>query len=230
MWLIYLVVGWLAISGIVWLVGRIIEIISTHKDNVDELKKITENLSSHRNVNIREIESKLEKLRKASFFERPPRNRIKYCQKLLSPYILDFIQRYSDKINTLKEALERQDIVYAEQLLKEIQREQSYAPAYCKQYDKSLFAYQTKIKELKSIETVFNNDIQRLQLLIDNGTKNDADDIGKRLHDLISSNPNYRRFDKQLLSQLENEVKIKWPNWESSNNFFDFLNGYGCEE
>lgn len=223
MWMVYLIVGWLILVGLNWLIGTISELISTHSNNVDELNKIIENLSVPKSVNVKEVEQKLGRLKKASFLERPSKKKLKYCQKLLSPYVVDFIQHYSNKVNSLKELLERQDVPAAEKLLGEIQMEQSRAPEYCRQYDKIILSCKAELKKLKIIQAEFNNGIKRLQILIDNGTKNDAYDIVAKLRNLLACNPDYRKFDKQMLSQLENEVRIKWPKWNESDDFFDFL-------
>ena len=209
MWIIYFAVGCLALSGLGWLIETIVDLISTHRSNVDELNKMIEKLSTNKH-NIKEVEQMLGRLKKVSFFERPSKRKINYCQKLLSPYVVEFIQYYSNLINELKKSLERQDIPGAERLLKEIQKEQSRAPEYCKQYDKSIISCQTELKYYKSIQAEFNNSLQRLQALLDNGTEREALDIAGKLHYLIMCNPDFRKFDKQLLSQLENEIKIKW--------------------
>lgn len=214
MWLIYLVIlvigaAALAITAIVELIDKIIEIISTHKKNVNELKEITKNISLHNIGNIRELELKLEWLKKTSFIERPSRKKIKHCQGLLSPYIIEAIQCYSKKIIKLEDLVNRQEITSADNLLKEIQCEKKRVPIYCTQYDQTLKSLEKNIIKLKSIQRDFDEGIQHLQFILDEKIKNVANITLLKLNILIEQNPSYRHFDKQLLAQLRNDLKIK---------------------
>lgn len=226
MTLLYLAVGWIVIVALYSLISEIARRISKHKDNNEELEKIIKDLTSKKVGNIQEKEKKITSLKQQKILERPSKKKIKKCQSLLSPYIVEFSQNYSKKIVLLKESVDRQDIVGAEKILKEIHREQYRAPQCCKQYDKSISSYYAKLEKIKLIQNEFNDGIQRLQLLLENGTRTGTSDIVQKLHSLMANNPTYRKFDKQLLHQLESEIELKWPKWEKSNDFFDFLDYY----
>lgn len=213
LWFIFLFVGlviiYLLICGIIEIIHLIEGTIKDHKNNVHELETMIENILSQNIDNIRFYELGLATLKKKNFFRRPSRRKIRYCQSLLSPYIIEAIQCYSKKIIKLEDLVNRQEITSADNLLKEIQCEKNRVPIYCTQYDQTLKSLEKSIIKLKSIQRDFDEGIQHLQFILDEKIKNVANRTLEKLNILIEQNPSYRHFDKQLLAQLRNDLKIK---------------------